>query len=175
MAALPRRMVGYMTAELAEMLTALTTSQRAAIDKIVQHVYVENRPMRDLLHGPNKVAAENSYYRRPKFDDDGVLVKKGGWHHDPIFQVALKEAARLALLARTREEMEAVAESKRRARLATPTVVDTLIDISRDGERDGDRVTAANSILKYAEIDEKAQQATTETTEAEDWWGAAGE
>jgi len=197
--ALPRRMIGYMTAELAEQLTTLTAKQRASIDRIVQHVYIENRPMRDLLHGDNRIAAENAYYRKPKFDDDGQLVKKGGWHHDPVFQATLKEAARLALLARTREELHAIAESKRRARLATGDVVDAAIEIAvdlvvaRDDEgqpildpetekpimvrraQDKDRIAAASLILKYAEVDEKAQNAAGEATEADDWWGAADE
>lgn len=169
---LPDRVVGYATYELAEKLATLTPQQRAAIDRIVQHVYIENRPLADLLRGDDKIASEQRYYQRGAMDEQtGRWLKRPGWHHDPDFQAALKEARRLALVARTREELAAWQEAKRAARLATPTVVTGLISIAAIAEAK-DRVAASKIILDYAKPDESMTQ-DSETDAEQDWWEAA--
>lgn len=168
---LPDRMVGYATYELAERLAALTTQQRAAIDRIVDHVYVRNLPLAELLRGDDKICSERRYYDKGEMRAaDGSWVRRPGWHHDPVFQAALKEAVRLALMARTREELAAWQDAKRRARLATPTVVDGLISIAAIAEAK-DRVTASKIILDYAKPDDVTIE--SETDAEQDWWEAA--
>lgn len=184
---LPDRVVGYATYELAEKLAGLTPQQRAAIDRIVQHVYIENRPLADLLRGDDKIASEQRYYQRGAVDEQtGRWLKRPGWHHDPDFQAALKEARRLALMARTREELSAWQEAKRTARLATPIVVAGLTSIANatelrqvEGEmveverrtEDKDRIAAAKILLDYAKPDESMMESDTDAEQ--DWWEMA--
>lgn len=184
---LPDRMVGYATYELAEKLAALTTQQRAAIDRIVDHVYIRNRPLADLLRGDDAVCSERRYYDKGKMDErTGRWLKRPGWHHDPDFQAALTEARRLALMARTREELNAWQEAKRTARLATPIVVAGLTSIASatrlepmDGQlievprvtEDKDRIAAAKILLDYAKPDEAMLE--SETDAEQDWWEMA--
>lgn len=191
-------MVAYATEELAVKLLALTTQQRSAIARIVEHVYINNQPMAHLLTGDDKIVSESNYYRNGTMDPDtGKWKKKPGWGKDPLFQDALTEAARLALQARTREEVAAWSEAKRRARLATPAIVDSAIEIANDlvvmrdanGEvvegphggplmvrraQDKDRVAAIKTLLDYAKIDLGAVDGTeAERDEEADWWAAA--
>lgn len=184
---LPDRMVGYATYELAEKLAALTTQQRAAIDRIVDHVYIRNRPLAELLRGADAVCSERRYYDKGKMDErTGRWLKRPGWHHDPVFQAALKEAVRLALMARTREELNAWQEAKRTARMATPLVVAGLTEIANatemrlvDGEmatvsrttEDKDRIAAAKILLDYAKPDESMMESDTDAEQ--DWWEMA--
>lgn len=158
--ALPPEMAGYATYELVELLTALTPQQRSAIARIVEHVYVQNRPLADLLRGDGKICSERRYY-----------TKDGGWHHDPLFQAALKAAAKLALQARTREELTTLANAKRKARLASDNIVDQLLDVARRGEKGSERVAASKVLLDYAEPD--AMQAEPDDDAAADWWEAS--
>lgn len=184
---IPDRMVGYATYELAERLAALTTQQRAAIDRIVDHVYVRNLALAELLRGDNPICSERRYYDKGKMDEQtGHWLKRPGWHHDPEFQAALKEAVRLALMARTREELAAWQQAKRTARMATPIVVAGLTSIASatrleevDGQlvevpratEDKDRIAAAKILLDYAKPDETIME--TETDAEQDWWEAA--
>lgn len=168
---IPDRMVGYVTYELAERLAGLTTQQRAAIDRIVDHVYVRNLPLAELLRGDDKICSERRYYDKGEMHEaTGQWRKRPGWHHDPDFQAALREAVRLALMARTREELAAWQDAKRRARLATPGVVDGLISIAAIAEAK-DRVAASKIILDYAKPEETAVEA--ETDAEQDWWETA--
>ena len=113
----PSRMAGYVTYELSLKLAVLSTQQRAAIDRIVAHVYILNRPLSELLRGDDKICGEERYYRRGKLDEEtGRWVRPPGWHHDKPFQDALGEAVRLALQARSREELVAIQNAKRRAK-----------------------------------------------------------
>lgn len=169
---LPDRVVGYATYELAEKLAGLTPQQRAAIDRIVQHVYIENRPLADLLRGDDKIASEQRYYQRGAMDEQtGRWLKRPGWHHDPDFQAALKEAKRLALMVRTREEMTVLANAKRKARLASDDIVDQLLDVARHGEKGNERVAASKVLLDYAGPGDMTTEA--ETDAEQDWWEAA--
>lgn len=196
---LPDRMVGYATYELAEKLAVLTTQQRAAIDRIVQHVYIENRPLAELLRGDNKIVNERNYYSKGIIDEEtGGWKKKPGWHHDPAFQDALKEARKLALRAHTAIEVNAWAEAKRRARLAAGDVVGELVaiatgyELQRDrrgrtvvdpatgkpavaarNSEDKDRIAAGKALLDYGATGlESVEQAPADNPE-DDWWKAA--
>lgn len=171
---LPDGMLGYATYELAELLGQLNQSQRAAIGRIVEHVYIANRPMSELLRGDDKICGEAFYYRRGKLDPDtGAWARKPGWAHDEAFAAALAAARRLALAARSREETAALAEAKRRARLATPGVVQRLEDIVQASEKDSDRVNASKVILDYAGQPDEAGQG--ESSAEADWWEAVGD
>ena len=196
---LPPRMVGYATESLVEKLAALTTDQRAAIDRIVEHVYIHNLPLAHLLAGDDKICTESNYYRNGTMNPDtGKWKRKPGWGKDPLFQAALSEAARLALQARTREELQAWAEAKRVARLGAPDVVGELMaiatgyELQRDsrgrtvpdhatgrpavaGRRseDKDRINAGKALLDYAKIDVSAAGDGERSDEEADWWGAA--
>lgn len=171
---LPAAMLSYATYELAQKLAALTPNQRAAIGRIVQHVYVANLPISELFRGDDKICGETSYYRRGKLDEaTGAWRSKPGWGHDVAFQDALSEARRLALQVRSREELTALAEAKRRARLATPGVIDGLKGITEAGEKDSDKVSASKVILDYAGQD--ADDGDAVASEAADWWEAAEE
>jgi hypothetical protein len=113
-----------------------------------------------------------------------------------MFQDALKESARLALTARTREEVTAWAEAKRRARLATPDVVQGMIaiatgyELQRDARgrpvidhatgqlavarrmaEDRDAIAAGKALLDYARLDVMAGAGEDEPAEV-DWWRA---
>lgn len=196
---IPERMVGYATAELVEKLMPLTHNQRVAIDRIVEHHYIANRPMAELFRGEDRICREDGYYRRGIIDEEtGGWKKRPGWHHDPAFQAALKEAVRLALTARTREELTAWAEAKRRARLAAGDVVGELVaiatgyELQRDrrgrtvidpatgkpavaarGSEDKDRIAAGKALLDYGATGlESAEQAPADNPE-DDWWKAA--
>lgn len=169
---IPDRVAGYATYELVEKLILLSAQQRAAIDRIVQHCYVDNRPMAELLRGPDKICSEVVYYRRGAIDPEtGGWKTKPGWAHDKEFVDALDTAARLALTVRTREEFAALATAKRRARLAAPNVVDSLVGVATNGE-DKLRAAAGKVILDYAGIGE-AEQADAVTSDETDWWKAA--
>jgi len=191
-------MVAYATHELVELLAALTTQQRAAIDRIVDHVYIRNLPLSHLLTGDDKIASERRYYDKGVMDPTtGQWKRRPGWHHDPLFQDALKEAVRLALTARTREELTAWAEAKRRARLATPDVVQGMIaiatgyELQRDARgrpvidhatgqlavarrmaEDKDAIAAGKALLDYARLDVTSEAGESEAAEELDWWRA---
>jgi len=190
-AKIPDRMAGYATYELTEKLLVLSAQQRAAIDRIVQHCYIDNRPMAELFRGEDKICAETNYYRRGAIDPDtGGWARKPGWAHDKEFVDALDTAARLALAVRTREEIAALATAKRRARLAASGVISQLIDIATqsvaqplpDGRvkmlnrmtDDKDSVAASKVLLDYAGTGE-AEQADAVTSDETDWWKAASD
>lgn len=165
-------MVGYATYELTEKLLALSVQQRAAIDRIVQHVYIDNRPLAELFRGDDKICAETNYYRRGAIDPEtGGWKTKPGWAHDKEFVDALDAAARLALAVRTKEEYAALATAKRRARLAAPGVVDSLVGVATLGE-DRLRAAAGKVILDYAGAPDN-EQADAVTSDEVDWWKAA--
>ena len=171
---IPGRMANYATYELSLLLMALTTQQRAAIDRIVQQIYIDNRPLAELFRGDNRICTEAKYYRRGVMDEEtGGWRLSPGWHHDKAFQDALKEATRLALAVRTKEELAALATAKRRARLAAGDIVFNLLGIVHAGDKDSDRVNAGRTLLDYAETDVADETGSAATDEASDWWKAA--
>lgn len=183
---LPDRVAGYATYELVERLAQLTPQQRAAIDRIVQHVYIENCPLAQLFRGDDRICAEPKYYQRGVIDEEtGRWVRRPGWHHDKVFQDALAEAVRLALLVRTREELRAMQSAARAARLAMPRVITGALEmanaelINKDGKpeprgtEDKDRLAAMKFVYEVAgATSETGADAVTESAEA-DWWRAA--
>jgi hypothetical protein len=172
-AKLPDRIAGYATYELVEKLLALTSQQRAAIDRIVQHVYVDNLPWAPLFQGDGKICAETNYYRRGALDETtGGWRVKPGWAHDKQFVDALETAARLALTVRSREELAALQTARRRARLASGAVVDSLVSVATMGD-DKLRAAAGKVVLDYANAGAETEQANETTSDEMDWWKAA--
>jgi hypothetical protein len=169
---LPDRVAGYATYELAQRLAALSPQQRAAIDLITQHVYIDNKPWAALFRGESRICSETNYYRRGRMDEaTGRWLTRPGWGHDKEFQDALAEAVRLALQVQTREELTALQSAKRRARLAAPGVVDALVQVATLGE-DKLRATAGKIVLDYGSTSSPAEQVGGDSAE-DDWWKAA--
>ncbi len=164
-------MVGYATQELAEKLIPLSPAQRAAIARIVQHVYISNLSWSGLFAAPDPICREDNYYRRGQIDPEtGHWRRKPGWGHDKEFQDALAEAVRLALQAQTREEMTAIQTARRRARLAAPVVVDSLVQVATLGEAKL-RAAAGKVVLDYGSASPTEGDGPA-GGEAEDWWKA---
>src|SRR5262245_45171180 len=93
---IPQRMISYATHELAGQLLELTAQQRAAVDRIVQHCTLENKPLEALFHGPGAICNHSRYYHRGQLDEHtGRWRRRPGWAHDPKFQEALATAKRL--------------------------------------------------------------------------------
>lgn len=186
---LPDRMVGYATWELAELLGKLTGPQREAIDRIVQHVYIENKPWADLFRDQPpitisrehplgraaipRICAETSYYRRGKVDDEGKRVKPG-WGHDPEFQDALKEAVKLALGIQERERLEYLNRAKRYAEQAAGPAVQTWVHVMAFGSDDNARINAAQKVVDLAFKGGGPEQSNAGASVEADWWAAAG-
>lgn len=186
---IPDRIAGYATYELVEKLVRLSTQQRAAVDRIVQHCYVDNRPLAELLRGDAKICSEVIYYRRGVIDEEtGGWKVRPGWHHDKEFVDALDTAARLALAVRTKEEYAALATARRKARLAAGGIIGQLIDIATQTQRqplpdgrvktlnrmtdDKDSIAASKVLLDYAGAPD-SEQADSATTDEAEWWKAA--
>lgn len=169
---LPDRIAGYATYELVEKLVLLSPQQRAAIDRIVQQVYVENQPWASLFRGADKICNEANYYRRGALDPaTGGWLRKPGWAHDKPFQDALAEAARLALTVRSKEELAALQTARRRARLAADSVITSLVGVATLGD-DKLRAAAGKVVLDYANAGAEAEAADV-TSDEQDWWKAA--
>lgn len=165
-------MAGYATQELAEKLMPLSPAQRAAIARIVQHVFISNLSWSGLFAAPDPICREDNYYRRGQIDPEtGHWRRKPGWGHDKEFQDALAEAVRLALQAQTREEMTAIQTARRRARLAAPGVVDSLVEVATFGEAKL-RAAAGKVVLDYGSTSSPAEQVGNDSAE-DDWWKAA--
>lgn len=186
---LPDRIAGYATYELVEKLVLLSPQQRAAIDRIVQAVYVDNQPWSSLFRGADKICNEANYYRRGALDEQaGGWLRKPGWAHDKQFQDALAEAARLALTVRSKEELVALQTARRRARLASGAIIEQLVSIATqivpqplpDGRvmsinrmtEDKDSIAASKVLLDYAGLGAEAEAADV-TSDEQDWWKAA--
>lgn len=184
---LPDRVAGYATSELATKLAALSPQQRSAIDRIVEHVYVSNRPWADLFRGPGRICSEANYYRRGRMDEEtGRWVIRPGWGHDRAFQDALAEAVRLALLVRSREELYAMQSAARAARLAMPKVITGALEMAHDqiekdgkpsprGTEDKDRLAAMKFVYEVAGAESAGEIGTDAESAASDWWRAADE
>lgn len=169
---LPDRVAGYATFELAEKLIRLSPQQRAAIDRIVQHVYLENKPWAPLFQGQDKICGEANYYRRGALDPDtGGWKTRPGWAHDKEFVDALDTAARLALQVRSREELVALQTAKRRARLAADSVIGSLVGVATLGD-DKLKAAAGKVVLDYAGAPD-SEAGDSVTTDEQDWWKAA--
>lgn len=169
---LPDRIAGYATYELVEKLLLLSTQQRAAIDRIVQHVYVENLAWAPLFQGADKICPEANYYRRGVIDEQtGGWARKPGWAHDKQFLDALETAARLALTVRSKEELTALQTARRRARLAADSVIGSLVAVAVMGDPKL-AAAAGKVVLDYANAGAETETADVTSDEA-DWWKAA--
>ena len=171
-ARLPDRMVGYATWELAEKLAKLTGPQREAIDRIVQHVYIENLPWADLFRGDDRICAETSYYRRGKVDDEGKRIKPG-WGHDEDFQAALKEATTLALQSQERERLGLLNRAKRRAETLAENAVNAWNHVMEYGKDERARNEAAQKVIDLAFKGSGPEQSNSGASLEADWWAAA--
>lgn len=171
---LPDGMVGYATYELAEMLGKLTPRQRAAIDRIVQHVYINNLPWAHLFRGDDKICPESRYYYRGKVDPDTGKVKGAGWGHDPQFVEALGAAKRLAIAGQQRESMGHLQRAKRRAEQQADNAVGAWVDVMEHGRDERARNEAAQKVIDLAFKGNEEKSDTGAGLEA-DWWAAAGD
>lgn len=170
---LPDRMVGYATYELAEKLAALTSRQRDAIDRIVQHVYVEGRPWAELFRGDDRICAETNYYRRGTVNAETGKVKNAGWAHDEQFQAALSEAIKLALAAQQRERLGKLQRAKMLAEDSAENAVGQWVRVMSTSGNDFARIDAAGRVLELA-FRGSGEVTDTGAAEEADWWAAAG-
>lgn len=175
LARMPDTMAGYLTHELAEALAKLTAPQRAGIARIVEHHYVQNRPLTQLLKGDDRICTEQLYYRRGKVDPDTGEARNVGWSHQADFDAALKMAARLALQQRAGEELHAVQRAVRKARLESEGMVTNLVDIATGEADDRDRIAASKHVLDIAIKNTEFGDRETDGDMADDWWKAAEE
>lgn len=189
-ARLPDRMVAYATYELAEMLARLTAKQRSAIDRIVEHVYINNRPWAPLFrtqpaitisaeHPLGRAAippicTEANYYRRGTVDANGDL-HGAGWAHDPDFQAALKKAAELALATVERERAERLRAAKTYAETNARAAVVAWVEIMENGRNEMARIDAAGRVLDLAYRGEGEQDQSSGRAVENDWWAATDE
>jgi hypothetical protein len=168
-------MATYATYELAEALFTLTPDQRRAIARIVEHHYVQNKPLGDLFVGDNKICSEDAYYRKGRADPDSGRMKRVGWSHQPEFASALQMAAGLALRTRQVEETNAVREAVRRARLAASSIVGTIASDAVFSVEAADRTRAGKVILDIAIKNTEFGDRPSDGDLADDWWKAAEE
>lgn len=162
-----------MTYELAEALGQLTAQQRKAIARIVDHHFVQNKPMAELFRGDDRICAEARYYRRGRVDAETGKASEVGWSHQKGFTDALAMAARLALQTRVNEETHAVKEAVRRARLAAAPIVAGLVRIAANADADKDKIAASKEVLGIALKNTEFGDRPTDGDLADDWWKAA--
>ncbi len=168
-------MATYATYELSEALLTLTPDQRRAIGRIVDHHYVQNKPMGDLFKGDNPICSEDAFYRKGKADPETGKMRRVGWSHQPAFSEALKMAAGLALRTRQVEETNAVQEAVRRARLAASSVVGTIASDAVFSAEPGDRTRAGRVLLDIALKNTEFGERPSDGDLADDWWKAVEE
>lgn len=169
-------MAGYLTHELSEALLKLTSNQRQGIARIVEHYYVQNRPLMELFQGDNPICSSALYYRKGKVDPETGKARGVGWHHNKDFTAALKMAARLALQARTGEETQAVKDMVRRARLASSSIVGSMASDAVFSPEAVDRARAGKIVLDIAiKNTEFSDGQEADTGADDDWWKAAEE
>lgn len=170
---LPNRMAAYATWELAEKLAKLSPQQREAIDRIVQHVYIENLPWADLFRGEERICAETNYYRRGRIDPKTGRMKNVGWAHDKDFQEALDHARKLALSAQERERLGWLRRAKERAEERSLQAVNMWVQVMTTSGNDFARVDAAAKVVDLAFKGSGSEQTDTGAGLEADWWAAA--
>ncbi len=169
---LPDGMVGYASYELAELLARLTTRQRDAIGRIVQHVYIANRPWAELFRGEDRICPEAAYYRRGVVDERSGARKGCGWGHDPKFKAALDHAVKLALAAQQRQRLGRLQRAKEYAEQAAGPMVQVWVNVATFGLDERARSDAAQKVIDLAFKGAGEQTDSGATLEA-DWWAAA--
>lgn len=175
----------YANDDLLDQLADLTPKQRAAIPRIVDHVYLRNLPILQLLDGPDPPCARRVYYQRGEIDaETGHWLRRPGWGHNPKFQKALRLAARLAIRAQYDEKMAAMALASYKAGMAAPDYVDTLIAIARQARlengilmvrmtEDKDSIAAAKVLNDMGQSVNRLPDDESSDSDAADWWAAA--
>lgn len=136
------------------MLAALTQRQRAAIPRLVETL-AEGGSVRSLLHGPDKICTERTFYRKGR-----------GWSHQPYFREVWRQAQEEYERLRLTRSVEDAAERLRRL---TPRAVEaaglvmaglfgdeeqgltapvaTLLQAAQDGELKPGQVRAGSVLL----------------------------
>lgn len=170
----PDRMAGYVTWELADKLANLRPQQREAIDRIVEHVYLQNGAWADLFRGDDPICTEANYYKRGHLDEATGEWRKVGWAHDPAFQDALTHAVKLALTSKQRERLGWQQRAKMRAESAAEDMVNVWVRVANTSELDFAKIQAAEKVLDLAFKGSDGQSDMGASVEA-DWWSAAGE
>jgi len=143
-------MARYATYELSEHLRQLTPAQRDAIGRIVQHHYIDNKPLAQLFTGDGAVCSENTYYKRGYQDPDTGEWRKVGWSHQEAFNEALDMASRLALQAEQGEDLQKLRKARAKALNHAEAAVDTWISVMQASPNDSARNEAARRVLELA-------------------------
>lgn len=169
---IPDSMAAYATYELAELLRQLSPPQRQAVARIVDHVYVQNRPLAHLFEGADKICSENTYYKRGTFDEASGEWKNPGWHHQPAFAESLRLAARLVLQVERTEDRIKLRKAKVKAIDNAEKAVDAWIAVM-NGRNAAVRIEAASRVIDLAFKGSEAVASEPASAEAEDWWRAA--
>jgi hypothetical protein len=188
---LPDAMLRYMTWELEELLGQISAAQVTAIHRIIEAGHLVDEPLApySLVTGADPICARNTWVKRGKFDEETGEWRGAGWSHRKEFVTALQLAKKLARRVQVEESLGAVRQAVRRARLASPAVVDELVSIATgqqlvrqaDGswlklERasaDKDRIAASRVVLGVATADTAQDDGADDL--AADWWAATQE
>jgi len=189
--------------ELVAKLTRLTNNQVRGIAAIVASGYTTEAIIcpRHLLHGDDKICSSDMMYRAGRYNDEEQRwTLSPGWSRQPAFMDALNLAKRLALRYDIDDEYVAIRQTNRRARMASPDIMQEMIRIALarpsmpftssmsptesgqiqivvDNTIDAnpatprDQVAAATLILKHAGLDAIPDD-DGDNPEA-DWWKAA--
>lgn len=170
---LPDGMADYAAQELAEMLARLTTRQRAAIDRIVEHVFINNQPWAGLFRGDDKICREAFYYSRGTVDEETGERSGFGWGHNPDFQEALQHAKRLALETQGRERLRWLQQAKLRAEQEALHAVEVWVHVMNYGKDDFARINAAAKVIELAFRGMEDRGNSRDVSLEQDWWSAA--
>lgn len=170
---IPDSMAAYATYELSELLRRLSPAQRNAVGRIVEHVYLNNRPLAHLLDGDDKICNENTWYKRGTLDEETGEWRNAGWSHQKPFTDAVDMAARLALQTQESEDLHKLRKAKRKAIDKAESAVEVWADVAKNGDNEFARIQAAGELVRLAfqgnETDDQAEGRGT----AGDWWKAA--
>lgn len=172
---IPDSMAAYATYELSELLRQLTPAQREAVGRIVDHHYIQNRPLSHLFEGADKICSENTYYKRGVLDEATGEWRNQGWHHQPVFAEALRLAARLVLQAERTEDRIKLRKAKVKAIDHAEKAVDAWISVMKQSEKDADRIDAAGRVIDLAFRGSDEVSNEPASAEADDWWRAAAD
>jgi hypothetical protein len=184
-------MLHYMTWELEELLGQLSAAQVTGINRIIEAGHLVDEPLApySLFAGEHAICSRSTWVKRGKFNEGTGEWSGAGWSHRKEFVAALQLAKKLARRVQVEESLGAVRQAVRRARLASPQVVDELVSIATgqqlvrqaDGSwlrldrasADKDRIAASRVVLGVATADTAQDDGADDL--AADWWTAAGE
>lgn len=199
---LPDELAHLQNDDLVAKLSRLTVNQVRGIAAIIASGYHTEAIIcpRHLLFGEERICTTEMMYRAGKWSEERqAYTVTPGWSRQPAFMEALNLAKRLALRYDVDEEFIAVRQTNRRARLASPDIMQEMIRIARDqpsissiSSTDAgpiqivvdnsidanpitprDQIAAATLVLKHAALDAIPDD-DGDNPEA-DWWKAAEE